>query len=515
MENSEHLGRSQMTAPAKLYACVYVTEFPAQALLRLRPELRHQPCVVMEGDPPSQSVCSLNLKAKVAGTTHGMTRVEIETLPSVTVLSRSRNEEHAAKAALLDLAGSFSPRVEDHSSDSASVFVIDIAGTKKLFGSPQQFGNTLFSSIHALGITARIAVSSNVHASICLAKGMSLRSTVMIVPFGQESAALSNLPLRVFHLSEEQAETFASWGIRTLGMLAGLPEKELIARMGQEGKRFRQLSVGTLPHLFQAVEPASLLEEQIELDSPVELLDSLLFVIGTMLEQLIVRTTSRILALASITITLSLEGGGSHARTVRPALPSNDRQLWLKLLHLDLEAHPPPAAILALKLTAEPGSTSKVQIGLFSPQLPEPARLDVTLARIAKIVGEQNVGQAVLLDSHQQEAFRVERFTVPTSKPIAAPAKHAPAAMRTLRPAEDVTITLREGRPERIQFRQQRYTVEHAYGPWLACGDWWNSSLWKMEQWDLVTRAEDGQLLCCCLVRDLARNRWQMAGFYD
>jgi protein ImuB len=329
-----------MTTPTELYACVYAKEFPTQALLRLRPELLHQPCVVMEGDPPLQSVCSLNVKAKATGATHGMTPVEIETLPSVRVLSRSRNEENAAKAALLELAGSFSPRVEDHSSNNAFVSVIDIAGTERLLGSPHELGKALFARIRTLGITACIAVSTNAHASICLAKGLSLLAPVMVLPLGQESAVLAALPLGILDLSEEQAETFASWGIHTLGMLAELPEKELIARMGQEGKRLRQLSRGVLPHLFQAVKPASLLEEQIELESPVELLDSLLFVIAVMLEQLILRVTARILALASITITLSLEGGGSYARTVRPALPSNDRQLWIKLLHLDLEAHP-------------------------------------------------------------------------------------------------------------------------------------------------------------------------------
>ena len=88
-----------------------------------------------------------------------------------------------------------------------------------------------------------------------------------------------------------------------------------------------------------------------ELDSPVEVLESLLFVIGVMLEQLIVRATARVLALASVTIRLSLEGGASHSRTVRPALPTNDRHLWIKLLHLDLEAHPPHAAILSLRVT--------------------------------------------------------------------------------------------------------------------------------------------------------------------
>jgi protein ImuB len=33
------MGDTAMTKPNELYACLYVKEFPAQALLRLRPEL--------------------------------------------------------------------------------------------------------------------------------------------------------------------------------------------------------------------------------------------------------------------------------------------------------------------------------------------------------------------------------------------------------------------------------------------------------------------------------------------
>jgi len=256
-------------------------------------------------------------------------------------------------------------------------------------------------------------------------------------------------------------------------------------------------------------------EEQMGLDTPVELLESLLFVVGVMLDQLILRAKARILALASVTITLSLEGGASHIRTVRPALPTTDKQLWIKLLHLDLEAHPPQASILAVALHAEPGSTRKVQSGLFSPQLPESARLDVTLARISAIVGEGNVGRAVLEDTHAPEGFRMEAFTMPSDKPTAPVPSQQRASLRQLRPPETTSVRLQGSRPILFFFRKERYTVEHAYGPWLAEGDWWNQTLWGWEQWDLVARAEDGSLLCCCMMRDLLHDQWQMAALYD
>ena len=121
------------------------------------------------------------------------------------------------------------------------------------------------------------------------------------------------------------------WGIHTLGMLAALPEKELISRMGQERiSDSDNWPAVTLPHLFQPVEVPFVLEERTELDFPLDDLESLLFGLAVMLEQLILRATARIVALASVTVTLHLDDGGFHSRTVRPAQPTNDKQLWLK-----------------------------------------------------------------------------------------------------------------------------------------------------------------------------------------
>lgn len=504
-----------MSNQAELYACLYAKEFPTQAMLRLRSEFREKPCVVMDGEPPLQSVCSFNSKAHNLGVARGMTQVEVETFPSVSVLTRSPSEEATTKAAMLECAGSFSPRVEDRSDGDAFLCVIDIAGTEKLFGPAQTLAQTLLRRVQTLGIAISIAVSGNFHVAICLARGMSERDKPTVVTFGEESSSLAPLSLSVLGLSESHAETFALWGIHTLGMLAALPETELIARIGQEGKRLRQLARGEMAHLFLPVEPTLTLEERIELDTPVELLDSLLFVVGVMLEHLIVRAAGRMLALASATITLSLEGGLSHTRTVRPALPSNNRQLWIKLIHLDLEAHPPPALILSLILAAEPGIAVKEQLGLFSPQIPEPMCLDVTLARIRAIVGEGCVGRPVLKDTHRPDDFRIEPFSIPAGPTSVTIPKRSTVALRQLRPSESVSITLRNLKPTTFFFREKRYSVEQAYGPWHASGNWWNLTLWGREQWDVVARCPDGSLLCCCLVRDLTQNSWQMTALYD
>jgi protein ImuB len=156
-----------------------------------------------------------------------------------------------------------------------------------------------------------------------------------------------------------------------------------------------------------------------------------------------------------------------------------------------------------------------VQLGIFSPQLPEATRLDVTLARIRAIVGEGNVGRAVLEDTHAADNFRIEPFTLPSRDAVATTPSQPRLAMRQLRPSETISVTLQNSRPTTLIFQECRYAVEHAYGPWLVEGDWWNQTLWGFEQWDVIARAQDDSLLCCCILRDLMQGEWQMVGLYD
>lgn len=503
-----------MSRPSELYACIYVRELPAQALLRLRPELHDKPCVVLAGETPTQTVCALNTRARLLGLCRSMTKVEVETFENVMVLERCVKMEAAVRAILLECAGAFSPRVEDRSIDGLFVCVVDVAGTEGLFGPPLMLAKQMRQRVRSVGIAASVTISANVHTAVCLARGWSGGVPLRVVPRGGEATALAPLPVSVLEISESQAETFLRWGIRSVAEVAALPEQALIARFGQDAKRLLQLARGRHPHLLQPIEVPFVLEEQVELDSPLSDLESLLFGLSTMLEQLIVRARSRVFALASVTIRLRLDGGGSHQRTVNPRVPTDEKRVWLKLLQLELEAHPPNASILGVHLHAEPGVSSKVQLGLFSPQIPEPGRLDVTLAKIAAIVGEGNVGMAVLDDTWRAGNFHMEPFSITTAEPPLANGS-SPLCLRLLRPAERAAVEIRRGRPCEIYFRSRRYSVETVYGPWLKGGDWWNESIWGNEQWDVIGKTAGSGLLACRLSHDLILKDWRVAGLYD
>lgn len=537
---------------APVYVAVHVAEMPAQALVRLRPELTQAAVVVLAGEAPLEQVCSVNARARRLGVAAGMTRPALEGIEGLTLLQRSAAEEENARAALLEVASRFTPRIEVMAvpsvAETAFSMVLDMSGTTRMFGETVVAVQRIVSALRALRLSVRVAASANVRTALALAPYAGMDP--VLAPAGREAELLAPLPLAALSPTTEQAETFALWGLRSVGELAALPEQQLIARMGQEGKRLRLLSRGEHPHLLRPIEEPFRLAERMEFDAPVEVLESLLFCLAPMIEQVVARAGARALAIASLTVTLGLEGGGTFERVIRPALPLMDRALLLKLVQLDLEAHQPGAGVLKLAIEAEPGDRSKVQIGLFAPQLPEAGRLDVTLARLAALVGEDRVGRARLLDQHGPERFAMERFTVEEERgrgvrkgaavectirasgtrlggrerflvsggetePVSSEESVAHVARRRLRPAVPLNLQTEGATPRSFFWENRRYAVERAFGPWRMSGDWWTNEVWSCEEWDVRAVARSGEALLGVLTHDLLRRSWQMEALYD
>ena len=521
-----------MSVPSHpLYFCLRVPEFAAQAMLRLRSAERTMPVAVIEGVSPLETVCAANSRARRMGVKRGLSRADVDSFPGLRVLRRSPVEERNACSILHELAASFTPRFQDmtqgkrmaHSTndnrDGALLLALDMTGTERVFGQPEMAARGLLRAAHDLGFQVRVGASANLHAAVCMARS-SPKSIAILQP-GTEETFLAKLSLDALSPGDTETETLALWGIRTVGELAALPEIAVVARLGEAGRTLHRLACGKHTHLLVPEEAAFSLAERVEFDAPVDHLDSLLFVLGPMLRQLLVRAGLRALALASVTLTLGLEDAPEHSRTVKPALPLFDHALLLKLVQLDLQAHPPCAGILTVSLSAEPGPRAEIQAGLFTPQTPEPARLEVTVARLSALVGEDRVGRARLLDTHAPEGFRMERFSVTdaprrSSVQISETMLRNGIALRRLRPRVSI-ISHRDGdTPKSFYLYGVRYSVRRAHGPWRRSGQWWTPEVWSREEWDVEADTDaDSSPLLCLFTHDLLRREWQIEGLYD
>src|SRR4051794_30924288 len=173
------------------FACIFVPDFPVEALLRAEPELRAQAVAALEGKPPVQTIFALNEKARRAGIATGMTRLQAEACSDLELRPRSLLQEAAAHAALLDCAQSFSPRVEDVGCDCV---LMDLDGLESLFGPLPKIACEVARRASILGLEANVAVAFNPDTAILAAHGF---SGVVVIPEGKEAEQSGCLPLKV------------------------------------------------------------------------------------------------------------------------------------------------------------------------------------------------------------------------------------------------------------------------------------------------------------------------------
>jgi protein ImuB len=286
------------------FACIFVPDFPVEALLRAEPGLRSQPLAVLEGKPPLQKVFAVNENARRAGVAPGMTKLQIEACPGLAFRTRSVLQEAAAHAALLDCAQSFSPRVEDAAPDTIA---LDLLGMELLFGTLPEIARDLAHRALDLGLNANVAVAANPDTAMLAARGF---CGVTVIPEGKEFEWLGNLPVELVVAGEQDSEplleTFQRWGIRNLRDLAALPDVPLSERLGQRGIYLQKLARGEISRTLVPADPPLLFEETIELEYPLTLLEPLAFLLSQLLDHLCSRLATRALATQELQLELEL-----------------------------------------------------------------------------------------------------------------------------------------------------------------------------------------------------------------
>jgi protein ImuB len=492
------------------FASIFVPNFMMQAVARAEPSLRECALTLIDGNPPLCKVVAVNGKAAVAGVEIGMTKMNAAQFAGVEIRPRSPAQEQIAHDVVLDIGWSVSPRIEDTGPDA---IVLDLSGLAQLFGAEPEIGAHLAQRSRECGLFANVAIASNVDTALIAGRGF---AGTTVIPAGEEAARLGELPVGVLAPSAETEEILGRWGVRTCADFAALPVLQLSERLGQEGVRLHALARGAVARSLRIAKPVPFFEEGMELDDAVEELDPLSFLLGRLLDKLCARLTAHSLATASIRVRFELQPDfenaldrrkaivhkidppGAYEKELQLPIPSRDSKMLLKLLRLRLQANPPDAPIRKITLRAESARPRAAQGGLFLPSFPDPEKLEVTIARIANVVGEGNVGSPSLVDTWRPAEFQLQRFQAPLeivkdpgesrdTAPSRVPRQNfkAPVSFRMFRPPVPAMLELQAGRPARVAFQGLRGDVLAASGPWRTAGDWWRDDGWQQDEWDL------------------------------
>ncbi|MGE0463155.1 MAG: hypothetical protein AB7Q16_17455 [Vicinamibacterales bacterium] len=287
--------------------------------------------------------------------------------------------------------------------------------------------------------------------------------------------------------------TLHRWGIRRLGALAALPRADVHARLGELGVSWQRLAGGEddeplVPWLAEPV-----FEELVELEWPIEGFEPLSFVLARVIEPLSARLERAERGAVAIRTALHLTNRQAHVRVIPLPAPMRDPKTLRTLVLLDLESHPPSAAIDRVQVRLEPTPGRVLQWTLFERAQPAPEQVATLVARLTALMGEGHVGSPALVDAWRPGAFAMAPFApkgfetaghadpggkarpASAGDPDASPAT-LPLAFRRFRLPIPVRIRVDDGRPVRVTTDRRGITggaIVQAAGPWRTSGEWW------------------------------------------
>ena len=449
--------------------------------------------------------------------------------------------------ALLTIARDFSPRIE---SRPGGTVVLDVSGLQRLFGDAAAIADHL-----ARAGTPRVGIAATQTAAILLARS---RGGISVAA-GDADVALQQLPLadleqlageidaasarlrpsRPHHArSSHTFDVLRRWGLTTIGEFAVLPASQLSARLGATGLAHQRLARGIDPRPLVPDPAVRRFLGTFELEWPVDTLEPLSFVFARVLDPLTGALERADRAGVALHLHLRLADRTTYTRTLSLPAPMRDAKVLRTLLLLDLESHPPAAAVDVVTIEIDPAPGRIVQYSLLERPVPSPETLATLIARLGALVGETRCGSPRLLDTHQPDAWAMTAVTFEDRAPFdsstprpggqasgpPAPRSGPPSglstpaagrlALRRYRPEIAVRVTVESGRPARLAIDRRGLpggAVRQAAGPWRTSGGWWGSAQWNRDEWDVAL--EDGAV--CRIFQDRVSGGWFVEGIYD
>ena len=512
-------------------ACMRAALFPLAAYLRGAPELAREAVVVHEG--PSARIVAASRLARRAGVRPGLTVAQARNIESG-LASRARDpeREHTAQEVLLEIAGTFSPRVED---GGEGMVYLDIAAEDE-----HSLGQSIMRDMDAAGLPGRVGIAGSKLAA--RAAAALPRSPNVVAPRG-EARFLAPLPLKSLFEGgsrdpdpaqddddQEILHTLKLWGLRTVGDLAGLPAAEVHSRLGERGTALHSAARGFDPEPLTPRPPAPTFREAQTFEWPIDNLEPFLFVARGAVSRLAARLDARGMGCKRLELSLKVEPEGLHELAIELPAPTREARTLLSLIRLHLEDEPPRAPITSMQLLAHPDVPRQAQLSLLGPAALSPDRLAAVTGRLLALLGPNRVGSPRTRNGHLPERFRLADYDPPPPPRIRLEPRpgRGMLAVRTLRPPVEVEVLTAESEetdratpcpaPRQInplptEDRHVRIegAVRTAAGPWEIEEGWWREAPALRDYWDVELR--NGTV--CRIYRDRTSERWYADGVYD
>lgn len=404
------------------------------------------------------------------------------------------------KEDLLFVAGQFSHAIEVMEDG----LLFDVSGLDRLIGKPKTIARRILAELDKNGLSGSVAVAETAETAVLLARSDMAGSAVVRSP-----ESFGKLPLHQFPIEQDTLNVFGDLGVRTVEDLLRIPHEDLIGRYGKE---FREVLDLIGQKGASLIAPNVRQESAVwsyDLDSPIEDFEQLIFLLNHGLDKLFAQTSDHGFSTEQIDIIFRLREHEEKSYEIKASFPTLERVFWLKLVNLRVSLDPPGSGIVGVRVVSHFAKPRASQRGLYAVSRPEPESLLLTVGKLKKLVGEENVGVPVVLDQRLAEAFTLDAEKLPKgTERMETQKDEAIIAFNYFRPPIPAEVLVREKRLIHLRTRNFSGRVVNYSGVWRADSKWWDHP-WRTEEWDVEVEGHGVYRLC------LSGKDWFVAGEYD
>jgi protein ImuB len=374
-----------------------------------------------------------------------------------------------------------SPWRQDNGADG---FFLDIEGAAHLFGGEAALLADLAARLEKnFGLPARLAVAATPGAAWALSRFHTGRA--LVLPSGEEAAALAPLPIAALRLAPETRATLRRLGFKTVGSLLDKPRAPFAARFPAELLRRVDQALGRVDEPLVPIVAPPVYHSLRYLLEPIFTHEAIVAHANRLMQTLIHVLARDDVGARGLRLCLYNVDGAVEAIDIGLTQPTRNVDHVAQLFVLKLEAlaanYDAGFGFEAIGLAvtrAEPMPAGQIEItGIEDDDRTESCA--VLIDALRQRLGPESVRRFEAVASHLPE--RAEVLTpiddaAPAAEPEAEQQTDKPRPLLILphaEPAEEVMALIPDGPPRRFSWRGTTYEVTGAQGPERIGAEWW------------------------------------------
>jgi len=380
--------------------------------------------------------------------------------------------------------------------------LFDVSGLEALMGNQAKIAKRISDSLDKKNINGNLAVSHDMETAVLFAKHVEGVTT-------DNGREIERMPIEILELEADIQNVFKTLGLKNIDQLKEIPKSDLISRYGHD---FRSIIDLINQEGRQTLTP-NIKEQNIEwifeLEHSVKEFERLVFILANGLSEVLNETTHRGLSTEHLTVKFELANNDIKRYEIKISFPTINKDFWRRIIDLRISENLPEASIRSIRLICHFTKPRSAQFGLYTATRPEPEHLHLTVNKIKKLVGEENVGVPQLVDQHLQKSFSLDSNREPTGIENTKVKDIKPKiAFSYYDPPIPAYVWIEKRKLMYLKTRDFEGKVKEHGGIWRVNSHWW-AGFWGTEEWDVEVENHGVFLL------SRKGREWFVTGEYD